>query len=334
MPVYRSHQIFEIIKGIKAFLKLDVGVSRGDISHLGEQQSRSAQVKLRQAHGRIEKQSQQVTQLRELVSKKNEQLKQLNERPSGKSGGSGDDQKVLSYETIYDSHIQKRSADVAIGAESFDLIGRLELEVLKREGLKPDDSLLDLGCGTGRLAVNVIPTLKDGHYIGVDIAQTMLTEAQERIQSRVPDPPCDISWIHQTSPVFELEDDSVDMICAFSVINHMEHEDSYAYFKEALRVVRPGGHFVYSCLPLDSERGEKVFLKAAEVDLQTRYKTVRHVATSKDFMDKISRLAGWEPIRWYDGDEPSIKLPDVEELRKFGQTICVLEAPGNNGART
>ena len=98
----------------------------------------------------------------------------------------------------------------------------------------------------------------------------MHDEAQKRVEETIQDPPCQVSWIHQATPVFELDADSVDMICAFSVINHMEHEDAYLYLKEALRVVRPGGRFVFSCLPIDTKRAREVFLKSAEEDLQTR----------------------------------------------------------------
>jgi SAM-dependent methyltransferase len=93
------------------------------------------------------------------------------------------------------------------------------------------------------------------------------------------------------------------MICVFSVINHMEHEDAYLYFKEALRIVRPGGRFVFSCLPIDREQAREVFFKSAGMDMQTRHTKIRHVVTSKDLIAEIARLAGWTPVRWYDGDE-------------------------------
>ena len=118
------------------------------------------------------------------------------------------------------------------------------------------------------------------------------------------------------------------MVCAFSVFTHMEHEDTYLYLKEALRIVRPGGKFVFSCVPISTTWGEETFLGAAGKDLQTRYRSVRHVATSRDLMENIARLAGWTPVRWYDGDETYIRLPDDDEPHKFRQTVCVLEAPG------
>jgi SAM-dependent methyltransferase len=179
--------------------------------------------------------------------------------------------------------------------------------------------------------VHAIPYLAGGHYIGIDIAQAMLDEAQKRVEETIPDPPCRVSWIHQTTPSFELDANSVDMICAFSVINHMEHEDAYLYLNEALRIVRPGGRFVFSCLPIHTERARSVFLRQAKVDLQTRYSRIRHVATSKDFMTDIARLAGWTPVRWYDGDETNIRL-DNGELHQFKQSICVLEAPQQSEA--
>ena len=44
-------------------------------------------------------------------------------------------------------------------------------------------------------------------------------------------------------------------------------------------------------------------------------------------MEDIARLAGWTPLRWYDGDEMYIRLPDDGEPHKVRQTVCVLEAP-------
>jgi ubiquinone/menaquinone biosynthesis C-methylase UbiE len=328
VPILRGHSVLEIARGIKAFLRLDVGLVRGEVPDL-ELQLEAQQRKLRQAHDRIERQSRELERIRGLLPERDRQLERTKKQLSGiEKRTRAEESREPSYEELYEARIQATSPDVAIGSGRlpFDLVGKLELEVLKREGLKPADTLVDLGCGSGRLAAPAIPSLAGGHYVGIDISRAMLDAARKRIEETVPEPPCRVSWIHQTTPVFALETDSVDMVCAFSVINHMEHEDAFLYFKEALRILRPGGRFVFSCLPINTERAREVFFKLASMDMQTRHRKVRHVVTSKELITDIVRLAGWTPVRWYDGDE-EIQLSGSGESHKFHQSILVLEAP-------
>lgn len=105
----------------------------------------------------------------------------MRNRLSGTGEQAENETEALSYLALYEARIQETSPDVAIGtARPFDLVGRLEIAVLKKEGLKPTHTLLDLGCGSGRLAAHAIPYLAGGHYIGIDIAPAMLDEAQKR----------------------------------------------------------------------------------------------------------------------------------------------------------
>jgi ubiquinone/menaquinone biosynthesis C-methylase UbiE len=231
------------------------------------------------------------------------------------------------YEHLYESHAREVKIDQVIGHGDFELIGRIELDLLKMEGLQPEHTLVDLGCGVGRLAVHAVPSLIGGSYIGIDISQTMLKRAKTRIAQAVPNPPCNVTWIKQTTSRFNLPEKSVDMMCAFSVFTHMEHEDSYRYLKDALRIVKPLGRFIFSCLPLTLPCSKEIFLNSASLDLKTRWSYVRNVTTSVDHMEEIARLAGWVPLRWYAADEANIRLTDNEEMYAFGQASCVLEAP-------
>lgn len=231
------------------------------------------------------------------------------------------------YESLYESHAQKTKSSDVIGTGDFDLIGRIELGLLLSEGLKPDHTLVDLGCGIGRLAVQVIPKLVGGSYVGIDISNTMLKRAKEHIQQAIPDPPCRVEWMQQTTSHFSLPDHSVDMICAFSVFTHMEHEDSYRYLRDALRLVRPGGRFIFSCTPLTSAIGKEIFRNSSDVDMHTRWSYVRNIVTSLDYMTEIAQLAAWKPLRWYDAEEENIGWPGSEKMYALGQSSCVLEAP-------
>lgn len=233
------------------------------------------------------------------------------------------------YEELYESTAREVKIDQVIGQGDFDLIGRIELDLLKMEGLQPEHTLVDLGCGIGRLAVHVIPALSGGSYIGIDISETMLKRAKARIAQTVPNPPCNVTWIKQTTSHFTLAENSVDMMCAFSVFTHMEHEDTYRYLKDALRVVKPLGRFIFSCLPLTLPYSKEVFLNSANMDLKTRWRCVRNVTTSVNYMEEIARLAGWTPLRWYAGDEANIGLTNNGKKYALGQASCVLEAPAH-----
>jgi hypothetical protein len=81
------------------------------------------------------------------------------------------------------------------------------------------------------------------------------------------------------------------MVCAFSVFTHMEHEASYRNLVDALRVVRLGGRFVFSCSPLDLPAAQELFVAEATLPLAESWGPVCSLTTSRDLMDAISTLA-------------------------------------------
>jgi len=53
-------------------------------------------------------------------------------------------------------------------------IGNLYINFLKSQGLKPDHKVLDIGCGSLRGGVKLIPYLESGNYYGIDKNQSLL----------------------------------------------------------------------------------------------------------------------------------------------------------------
>jgi ABC-2 type transport system ATP-binding protein/lipopolysaccharide transport system ATP-binding protein len=56
---------------------------------------------------------------------------------------------------------------IAVGGQ-WNTIGSLQFEFLRSQGLKRSDCLLDVGCGSLRAGVYLIPYLDPGHYVGFD----------------------------------------------------------------------------------------------------------------------------------------------------------------------
>ena len=238
---------------------------------------------------------------------------------------------TLDYAALYEEHAAAASTDEeVVGSGDFDRLGRIELAILVEAGLRASDTLVDFGCGTGRLALHAVPFLRDGRYLGIDISETILRRAEQNVAAAHPDPGCGITWLHNTRRTFPLSDGSADVICAFSVFTHMEHEDAYRYLVDALRVVRLGGRFVFSALPLELEAARQIFLDSAALSLAERWSRVRNVTTSRDFMDAIATLAGWCVVSWYRGDEAIFVVPGLGERANLGQSVCVLERPASS----
>jgi len=56
-----------------------------------------------------------------------------------------------------------------VGGDHWDDVGSNQFEYLKKEGLQPGHSLLDLPCGSFRAGRHFIDYLETGHYFGVDM---------------------------------------------------------------------------------------------------------------------------------------------------------------------
>jgi ubiquinone/menaquinone biosynthesis C-methylase UbiE len=217
----------------------------------------------------------------------------------------------LDYQALYESVAAGTTDDKVVGDGDFDGIGRAELEELRESGLRPEHALLDLGCGVGRLAQFAIPFLAHGEYVGVDISPTMIERARRRCDAI--ESACRVSWKVEPASELGFPDAAFDVVCAYSVFTHMEHEDAYRYLKEALRITRPRGLCLVTCLPIDTPYGADVFVASAGVPLAARWSQVRNVVTSRELMSTIARLAGWVVLDW----RPS----------RAGQTLCVLQKP-------
>ena len=149
---------------------------------------------------------------------------------------------------VYRRHFQNlrhgRDKDEAlkllVGGD-FDEVGQAEVKLLRYFGLNESDFLVDVGCGSGRLAIPLSLTHKGG-YLGTDVVPEALEYARERVKRK--------DWRFEFVDALKipLPEGSADMVCFFSVFTHLIHEQSFQYFEESFRVLKPGGKLVFSFL--------------------------------------------------------------------------------------
>lgn len=70
------------------------------------------------------------------------------------------------------------ASGVAVGG-LWEELGRLQLDFLLEQGLRPEHRFLDVGCGSLRGGVHFIPYLEDGNYHGIDAQDWLLLAAEE-----------------------------------------------------------------------------------------------------------------------------------------------------------
>jgi len=120
------------------------------------------------------------------------------------------------------------------------LPGRIAGEGALVEILPPAPaSLLDLGCGDGRLA-GLVMAARDSiaSVVAVDRSEPMLAAARARFAG---DPRVAVREHDLVDPISALG--SFDVIVSGFAIHHLEHPRKQALFAEATRMLRPGGLF-------------------------------------------------------------------------------------------
>lgn len=215
----------------------------------------------------------------------------------------------------------------AIGGE-FVAFGIVERELLGYYGLRPEHSLVDVGCGAGRLSAALRDTHR-GPYLGTDVVPALLQEAVAAAQR--PD------WrFEQTAgATIPVAPSSADFVCFFSVFTHLLHEQAYLYLEAARDALVPGGRIVLSFLEYRVPTHWHVFaetVKAARVD----QRPILNVFISREALTAWAAHLGLRIVDVRDGNERFVPLPHpvtldsgevMEGFGCLGQSICVLEKP-------
>jgi tRNA (cmo5U34)-methyltransferase len=117
---------------------------------------------------------------------------------------------------------------------------RLAGEEVLRSVLPPElRSLLDLGCGDGRLIAHAVDTRPQlTHVVGVDLSAPMLSRAKERFKSdrRVTVQQWDLGDSLETFGAF-------DVVVSGFALHHLEDERKRSLFSEVAQQLHPGGLF-------------------------------------------------------------------------------------------
>ena len=126
-------------------------------------------------------------------------------------------------------------------AESFLASGeddyrRMIAPVLQRWGIALDGTILELGCGAGRMTGSLARRWQ--RVLAYDISQEMLTKAKALHQDAN-----NIVWqLSSGTDLAPAQTGSVDFVFSYIVLQHLPEEPLVAhYVAEMLRVLRPGG---------------------------------------------------------------------------------------------
>lgn len=158
-----------------------------------------------------------------------------------------------------------------VGGNAADFLssGWAQLHALRQFGMKPSHSVLDLGCGIGRLATILTQYLdSSGYYFGVDINLGGIAWCHENIHQRYDN----FNFVvvnakndHYRHPheygrqEFANADVPIpakrtfDFVAAYSLFTHLQWEDTKRYFDLVSAVMKPGAVFLGSWFLIDDE---------------------------------------------------------------------------------
>jgi ubiquinone/menaquinone biosynthesis C-methylase UbiE len=155
--------------------------------------------------------------------------------------------------------------------------------------LKPNEKILDVGCGIGRKTIPLTRYLdENGRYEGFDIVKVGIDWCRKRISTKYP------NFHFQLSDVFNkrynpkgkykaseyripFENESFNFVVLGSVFTHMLPNDMENYLAEIARVLKKGGRCLISFFLLNRESLELINANKSTLDFKYEkgeYRTV------------------------------------------------------------
>ncbi len=109
----------------------------------------------------------------------------------------------------------------------------------------PDDlrpqRILDLGCGSGNLTIELALAYPGAELHGVDLSGELLGECRRRLGDR-----SNLVFHHEDMTRLDFEPGTFDLVASTIAIHHLVDSDKASLFRKVFEWLRPGGVFTYS----------------------------------------------------------------------------------------
>lgn len=167
-----------------------------------------------------------------------------------------------------------------VGRGDFKIIGEEFLQYFLKFGeLKPNEKVLDVGCGIGRMAVPLTKCLdKTGIYEGFDIVAEGINWCRKKITPRYPNFHFQLVDVYNKkynpkgkykASQFKFPyDEPFDFIFLVSVFTHMLPQDIENYLSEVSRLLKTGGRCLITFFLLNTESLKFIETKLSSLDFR------------------------------------------------------------------
>ncbi len=113
----------------------------------------------------------------------------------------------------------------------------IHANLIAQAHIQPEQTVLDVGCGTGTLTLLIKQAHPNVVIHGLDIDAKILQIAQRKARQAGQN----ILWQQGTATSLPYPDKSLDHVCASLLLHHLTRQDKQHALREALRVLKPGG---------------------------------------------------------------------------------------------
>ncbi|MFN8142408.1 MAG: methyltransferase domain-containing protein [Solirubrobacterales bacterium] len=114
---------------------------------------------------------------------------------------------------------------------------RFKRQLLERAGVRPGERVLDLGCGTGTLALAAKRAQPEAIVIGLDADPAILDRARRKSEEAG----AEITFADGVSTELPFADASFDIVLSTLFFHHLESDAKRTTANELARVVTPSG---------------------------------------------------------------------------------------------
>jgi trans-aconitate methyltransferase len=194
------------------------------------------------------------------------------------------------------------------------------LKVLERLELRGDETVLDAGCGTGRVTAELLRRLPNGRVIASDVSENMLASARETLA------PFDdrVTFLQADMADLPLESE-LDVVFSTAAFHWVQDHD--ALFRSLHRALKPKGKIVAQCgggpnIEILRARAARLLDERPEFAACFRdFQEPWYYASPEQTTGRLKRIGFVDAEAWLQSAPTTI--PDPKRYREFLRTVIL-----------